>query len=73
MKNFDMEQSHRFLYSWQDAEPVPCTDFLKMKSLDTIYASKQLEIKISWFHTNDISVHSSDQKFTHLPDANTVF
>ena len=35
------------------------------------HASKQLEI-ISWFHTNDISVHSSNPKFTHLPDANTA-
>ena len=23
---FDMEQCHRFLYSWQDTEPVPCTE-----------------------------------------------
>ena len=35
-------------------------------------ASIQLE-KISWFHNNDISVHSSDPKFTNLPDPNTVF
>ena len=41
-------------------------------NLWTPHASKQLEI-ISWFHTNDNSVHSSDPKFTHLPDANTVF
>ena len=34
-KNFDMEQCHRFLYSWQDTEQIPCTDFLEMKSLDT--------------------------------------
>ena len=61
MKIFDMEQCHRFLHSWQDAEPVPCADYgLKMKSLD----AKQLEI-ISWFHTNDILLHSSDPKFTH--------
>ena len=71
-KIFDMEQCHRFLHSWQDTEPVPCTDFLKMKSLDTT-CFKLLEIKIIWFHTNDISVHSSDPKFAHLPDANTVF
>ena len=25
-----------------------------------------------WFHTNDILVHLSDPKFTHLPDANIV-
>ena len=30
-----MEQCHRFLHSWQYIEPVPCVDFLKMKSLDT--------------------------------------
>ena len=41
-------------------------------NLWTPHASKQLGI-ISWFHTNDNSVHSSDPKFTHLPDANTVF
>ena len=41
-------------------------------NLWTPHASKQLEI-ISWFHTNDNSVHSSDPKFTHLSDANTVF
>ena len=35
MKNFDMEQCHRFLHCWQDTESVPCTEFLKMKSLDT--------------------------------------
>ena len=29
-----MEQCHRFLHPWQDTEPVPCTDFLKMKYLD---------------------------------------
>ena len=39
-----------------------------MKSL-TPHASKQFVI-VSWFHTNDIPVHSSDPKFTHLPDAN---
>ena len=71
MKTFDMEQCHRFLHSWQDTEPVPCTDFLRMKFW-TPHVSKQLEI-INWFHANDISVHSSDPKFTHLPDANTVF
>ena len=65
-----MEQCHRFLHSWQDTELVPCTDFLKMKYLDT-HASKQLEI-ISWFHTNDISVHSLDPRFTRLPVANIV-
>ena len=26
MKCFDMEQCHRFLHSWQDTEPVPCTE-----------------------------------------------
>ena len=71
MKNFDMEQCHRFFHSWQDTELVTCTDFLKIKSLDTI-CFKMLE-KISWFPTNDISVHSLDPKFTHSPDANTVF
>ena len=40
-------------------------DFLKMKSLDTK--------TISWFYTSDIVAHSSDSKFTHLADANTVF
>ena len=24
-----------FILAWQDTEPVPCTDFLKMKSLDS--------------------------------------
>ena len=37
-----MEQCHRFLHSWQDTELVPCTDFLKMKSLDTTC------FKIAW-------------------------
>ena len=32
---FDMEQCHRFLHSWQDTELIPCTNFLKIKSLDT--------------------------------------
>ena len=32
-KFFDMEQCHRFLHSWQNAEQVPCT---KIKSSDTI-------------------------------------
>ena len=54
-KIFDMEQCHRFLHSWQVIEPVPCTDFLKMKSW-TPHASKQLAIEINWFYTNDISV-----------------
>ena len=36
-------------------------------NLWTPHASKQLKIKISWFYTNDISVYSSDPKFTHLP------
>ena len=50
-----------------------CIDLLKVKSLDTMaHASEQVEI-ICWFHTNDISVHLSDPKFTPLPDANTVF
>ena len=39
-----MEQCHIFLHSWQDKELVPCTDFLKMKSMDTPHALKQLEI-----------------------------
>ena len=76
MNFFSMEQCidcmiSSFLAGY--TEPVPSTDldFLKIKSLDP-YASKQLEI-ISWFHTNDISMHSSDPKFTHLLDANTVF
>ena len=60
-----MEQCHRFLHSWQDTEPVSCTDFLRMKSLDI---TKQLET-INWFHTNNILVHSSDPKFTYLSDA----
>ena len=30
-----MKQCHGFLHSWQDTQLVPCTDFLKMKSLDT--------------------------------------
>ena len=42
-------------------------------NLWTPHASKQLEIKISWFYTNDISVHSSDPKFTHLYQIPTLF
>ena len=42
-------------------------------NLYTPHASKQLEIKISWFQTNDILVHSSDPKFTHSPVANIIF
>ena len=34
-KIFNVEKCHRFLYSWQDIEPVLCTDFLKVKSLDS--------------------------------------
>ena len=61
MKNFDTEQCHRFLHSWQDTELVPCTDFMKMnRNLWTPHTSKQLEI-MSWFHTNDISVHYQTQ------------
>ena len=70
-----MEQCHRFLHSWKDTEPVLYTglSFLKMKFLD-ITASKQLEIpKMSWFYTNDISVHSSNPKLTHLADTNIAF
>ena len=66
MKIFlDMEQCHRFLHSWQDTEPVaPLHRRWNLWTPDHWHASKQLEI-ISWFHTNDISVHSSDPKFTH--------
>ena len=41
----------------------PCTDFSKMKTLHTTCFKTAWEI--SWFYTNDISVHSSDAKFTH--------
>ena len=49
----------------------PLHRLLEDKILCTPHTSRQLEI-ISWFHTNDISLHSSDPKFTHLPDA-TLF
>ena len=37
LKFIYMKQCHGFLHSWQDMEPVPCTDFLKVKSLDITY------------------------------------
>ena len=43
-----------------------------LANLWTPHASEQLEI-LSWFHINDISMHLSDPKFTHLLDVNTVF
>ena len=63
-----MEQYHRSLHSWQHADPAPCVDFLKMKSLDITCFKTALD-KLVY---NIISVHSSDPKLTHLPDANTV-
>ena len=66
-----MEQCHRFLHSWQDTEPVPRTNFLKM-NLWTPHASKQLEI-ISWpmifrciHHTqNSLTQLCTSFKFQH--------
>ena len=70
-----MKQCHRFLYSRQDSytELLPGIEFLSMKSLDTMpHALKQFEV-VSWFHTNDGSVHSPDPRFTHLSDSNVFF
>ena len=36
----------RFTHSWQNAEPVSCTDFLKMKSLDITYLKTAWDIKL---------------------------
>ena len=41
-------------------------------NLWTPHASKQLKV-VSWFHTNDGSVHSPGSKFIHLSDANVFF
>ena len=69
----DIEWCHRFLHSWQATWPVSCKHrLLEDENLWTPHASKWLEI-ISWFHTNDILVHSIGPQFTHIPDANTVF
>ena len=62
MKKLDMDQCHRFIHSWKDTEPVPCTVFLKMKSLDTTYfKTAGDEANKLVLYTSDISVHLSDQ------------
>ena len=57
MEKSDMKQCQRLR---QDTELVTCTEFLRMKSLDTT-CFKTLEV-VSWFHTSDGSVHSPDPK-----------
>ena len=70
----DMERCHRFLHSWQHTEPVwsLAQTFWRWNSW-TPHVSKHLEIKISWFHTSDISVHSSDQKLAYTYQIPTLF
>ena len=62
---------YRFLHSWQDTEPVLCTDFLEMKSLETTCFKTAWDNKLilhQWY-----SVHSSDLKFTHLTKCQHCF
>ena len=66
MQNYMEKISYETMPSWQDKEQIPCTEFLRMKSLD-ITTSKQLQV-VSWFHTNDGSVHLQDPRFTCLSD-----
>ena len=47
-----MKQCNWFLCSWHITELVPCTDLLRMKSLDTTCYKT-----VSWFCTNGGSVH----------------
>ena len=54
-KNFDMEECHRFLHSWQDTEPVPCTNLLKMKSLDISFFKPAWDNKLvshQWYFSD---------------------
>ena len=55
-KKSDMKQCHRFL---QGAELVPCTEFLRIKSLNT--TCLKTAWGSNWFHTSDDSVYSPDQ------------
>ena len=64
----DMKQCHRFLCSWQDTELVSCTDFLKMKFLNTTDFKTAWGIKLVSDQCG--SVHSPDPRFTHVSDAN---
>ena len=67
-KKSDIKQCHRLLW---DTEPVPCTDFLRMKSLDT--TCFKTARGSNWFHTSGDSVHSPDPRFAHLSDASVFF
>ena len=67
-KKSDIKQCHRLLW---DTEPVPCTDFLRMKSLDT--TCFKTARGSNWFHTSGGSVHSPDPRFAHLSDASVYF
>ena len=58
-----MKQCHWFLCFWQDKELVPCTDFLRVKSLDTTCFKTAWGIKLIlhqwWFSTfTRLKVHS---------------
>ena len=64
MKKFDMEQCP-ILGMIQNQSLAQTSWRWNLWTPPRPPASKQLQI-ISWFHTNDISVHSSDPKFTHL-------
>ena len=58
-KIFDMEQCHRYLHSWQNTKSFPCTDFLKMKSLDTTCFK-------SWFHIFSVFIRSKVYQMSTL-------
>ena len=76
MKNFDMEQCLDMIWIWiwiswfsTGYKTGSLHKLLEDENLWTPHALKQLEIT-SWFHTKDISVHSSDPKFTHSQMSN---
>ena len=62
-KNSDIKQYSTIdFYSWQNTEQISCTDFLRIKSLDTTCSAYGIKL----VHNNDGSVHSPDTRFTGL-------
>ena len=66
-----MKQCHRFLRSWQDTELVAGLIHKILENEIPRYHVLQniLRYVVSWFHTSDASVYSSDPRFTCLSDA----
>ena len=60
-KKSDMKQRHRFL---QDTELVSCTEFLRMKSLDTTYL-KQLEVVTGFTPVMVQCIHQTQGSLTY--------